>query len=78
MPRTDFARPRGFPSVSMTHRVCEALRQQLRGGSTSRWLSERAFYDFDVPKAMRRRGKMSGRTADGWEPFPGFGRQNAQ
>ncbi len=48
-----FDPPPGLPSVTATHRACQALANQSKGGASSKW-KDRSFYDLEIPQAMRR------------------------
>lgn len=46
--------PKGFPSTSMTERICQMLKEQIKGGDKSSLWSRRAYYDPAYARQMRR------------------------
>ena len=46
--------PKGFPRASMTERICQMLKEQIKGGNKSSGWSFRGFYDPEYARQIRR------------------------
>ena len=57
--RTIPLRPAGYPTVSAIQLACYQLSMQTVSDAARRQWAERAFYDPEVPKAMRRAYRRS-------------------
>ena len=61
--RTIPLRPAGYPTISAIQLACYYLSIRTVSDAAQRQWAERAFYDPDVPKAMRRAYRRSNSKA---------------